>query len=261
MDENTYKGDIVGWLRRRSTPIGCMISGKLAGEIADHIEALQTDAARYRAIRAAACANDQGFLERSREYIDRHCGPNENPTPEQFDALTDYAMGQGAQQDADASDPTACFMADVAAELKRARAKFPGDRIMTIALAEEFGELAKAMLDESGARVWKEAVQTAVMAARVAIDGDSSVDDWRAAKGLDDHRNGGVVISENRRSAPYYVLIQPWEVYAKEGDFFRQQGGLSDDWGKRWVPVEAGSIEGAREMGKQMRAMQQRAAQ
>jgi len=83
------------------------------------------------------------------------------------------------------------FIEDVRAELKRAREKFPGDRIMTIALAEEFGELAKAMLDEPGHRVWKEAIQTAVMAARVAIDGDSSVDSWRRSRGLDDHRNGG----------------------------------------------------------------------
>jgi Mg2+/citrate symporter len=56
---------------------------------------------------------------------------------------------------------------------------------MTIALAEEFGELCKAVLDESAADVRKEAVQTAVMAARVAIDGDGSVCEWRAAKGLD----------------------------------------------------------------------------
>jgi hypothetical protein len=81
-------------------------------------------------------------------------------------------------------------MSAVEAELRRARELFPGDRIMTIALAEEFGELAKAMLDESGANVWKEAVQTAVMAARVAIDGDSSVDDWRRERGLDNHRCG-----------------------------------------------------------------------
>lgn len=31
------------------------------------------------------------------------------------------------------------FLAEVRAELQQARAKFPGDRIMTIALAEEFG--------------------------------------------------------------------------------------------------------------------------
>ncbi|HEY4545903.1 MAG TPA: hypothetical protein VIG90_05700 [Pedomonas sp.] len=76
------------------------------------------------------------------------------------------------------------FLAEVRAELLRARTKFPGRRIMTIALAEEFGELAKAMLDEQPEAVRKEAVQTAVMAARVALDGDESVDDWRASKGL-----------------------------------------------------------------------------
>jgi hypothetical protein len=77
------------------------------------------------------------------------------------------------------------FLSDVRAELIRARAKFPGDRIMGLALAEEFGELAKAMLDESAARVRKEAVQTAVMAARVALDGDGSVREWREHRGLD----------------------------------------------------------------------------
>ena len=56
---------------------------------------------------------------------------------------------------------------------------------MTIALAEEFGELCKAVLDESAANVRKEAVQTAVMAARVALDGDGSVRDWRRERGLD----------------------------------------------------------------------------
>tara|TARA_B100001105_G_scaffold95218_1_gene75759 strand:- start:1652 stop:2332 length:681 start_codon:yes stop_codon:yes gene_type:complete len=77
------------------------------------------------------------------------------------------------------------FLDDVRAELVRARAKFPGDRITTIALAEEFGELCKAVLDEPAANVRKEGVQTAVMAARVVLDGDSSVREWRAGKGLD----------------------------------------------------------------------------
>lgn len=77
------------------------------------------------------------------------------------------------------------FLAEVRAELNRARSKFPGDRIMTIALAEEFGELCKAVLDESAACVRKEAVQTAVMAARVVLDGDGSVKGWRAERGLD----------------------------------------------------------------------------
>ncbi|SOE85641.1 hypothetical protein SAMN05446935_6114 [Burkholderia sp. YR290] len=85
----------------------------------------------------------------------------------------------------DALDPVEAFLADVRAELIRARTKFPGDRIMTIALAEEFGELCKAVLDESAANVRKEAVQTAVMCARVVLDGDGSVNDWRRERGLD----------------------------------------------------------------------------
>jgi hypothetical protein len=82
-------------------------------------------------------------------------------------------------------DEAGHFLAEVRAELLRARVKFPGDRIMTIALAEEFGELCKAVLDEPSAKVRAEAVQTATMACRVAIDGDSSVDEWRRLKGLD----------------------------------------------------------------------------
>lgn len=77
------------------------------------------------------------------------------------------------------------FLQAVRIELARARTLFPGDRLMTVALAEEFGELCKAVLDEPAANVYKEAVQTAVMAARVALDGDSSVVDWRQQKGLD----------------------------------------------------------------------------
>lgn len=83
------------------------------------------------------------------------------------------------------ADPVEDFLDQVRAELTRARALFPGDRIMTLAMAEEFGELVKAVLDEPAANVRKEAVQTAVMAARVVLDGDGSVDDWRASKGLD----------------------------------------------------------------------------
>lgn len=45
--------------------------------------------------------------------------------------------------------------------------------------------MCKAVLDESAECVRKEAVQTAVMAARVVIDGDGSVRAWRAEKGLD----------------------------------------------------------------------------
>lgn len=76
------------------------------------------------------------------------------------------------------------FISAVRDEAIRARSIFPGRRIMGLALAEEFGELIKAGLDESPDRVMKEAIQTACMCARFAIEGDESLDAWRVKKGL-----------------------------------------------------------------------------
>lgn len=77
------------------------------------------------------------------------------------------------------------FFEAVRAELERARTKFPGRRLMGLAMVEEAGELAKALLDEPCSAIRKEAIQTATMAARVALDGDESVDELRKIKGLD----------------------------------------------------------------------------
>ncbi len=74
---------------------------------------------------------------------------------------------------------------DIFAELKRARDKFPGDRVTYTALCEEVGELAKALLDEPRSRVREEAIQVAVMAMRVILDGDSSYNELRKERGLD----------------------------------------------------------------------------
>ncbi|MDP9651680.1 hypothetical protein [Paraburkholderia caledonica] len=102
-----------------------------------------------------------------------------------LDYINRAASSATAPLTSDSEAAVDAFLAEVRAELIRARAKFPGDRIMTIALAEEFGELCKAVLDECSANVRKEAVQTAVMCARVVLDGDGSVNDWRAERGLD----------------------------------------------------------------------------
>ena len=76
-------------------------------------------------------------------------------------------------------------MDEIFAELERARAKFPGDNVTMLALMEEVGELAKATFEESRAAVRKEAIQVAVMAMRVVLDGDATLTIWRASKGLD----------------------------------------------------------------------------
>lgn len=44
----------------------------------------------------------------------------------------------------------------------------------------------------------------------------------------------------------YYVLVEPWAIYVKEKEFFESKGGLTEQWGQRWVLVHANSIEDAR---------------
>lgn len=75
--------------------------------------------------------------------------------------------------------PERIFLDAVLEELSRARAKFPGDNLNTIAMMEEAGEVAKAVLEESPERVRRECIQLAVMAARITLDGDSSTDTYR----------------------------------------------------------------------------------
>ena len=73
------------------------------------------------------------------------------------------------------------FIQDMIAEITRARAKFPGNGIMLVALMEEVGELAQAAMHiregkhNDWGRVHAEAVQVAAMAMRMATEGDASV--------------------------------------------------------------------------------------
>lgn len=95
------------------------------------------------------------------------------------DAIAAEIATQARRVPGDAVDD---FLAEVRAEIIRARVKFPGDNLTTIALMEEVGEVAKAVLDESPERVRKEAVQVACMAARLVLDGDSSTTAYRAQR-------------------------------------------------------------------------------
>lgn len=73
------------------------------------------------------------------------------------------------------------LLLEIRAELDRARAKFPAsDNLTTIAMFEEAGEVAKAVLSEDPSAVRKECVQLAVMAMRIVLDGDPSTTAYRA---------------------------------------------------------------------------------
>jgi len=53
----------------------------------------------------------------------------------------------------------------------------------------------------------------------------------------------------NRENAPFFVWWRehvPNSPMVKEGNFFREQGGLTSDWGKHWEPIQASSIGDAR---------------
>lgn len=81
--------------------------------------------------------------------------------------------------------PDFLLLLDIQKELKRAREKFPGKNVTFAAMVEEVGELATALFEENKDRVRQEAVQVAVMAMRVVLDGDHTFDNWREEKGLD----------------------------------------------------------------------------
>lgn len=77
------------------------------------------------------------------------------------------------------------LVVDILAELKRARAKFPGPDATFAAMVEEAGEVATAMMEEPVENVRKEAIQLAVMAIRIVLDGDCTMNEWREKRGLD----------------------------------------------------------------------------
>lgn len=76
------------------------------------------------------------------------------------------------------------FLDDVLAEVEKARVNFPEPDGGLAVAAEEFGEVAKACLDEPWENVYTECVQAAAMVARLAIEGDPSLAGKRHANDL-----------------------------------------------------------------------------
>jgi len=71
------------------------------------------------------------------------------------------------------------FIKAVLAEAKRARKSFPAPNTTNAALVEEVGEVSKALMFEPWTSVCGEAVQVAVMAMRLATEGDCTFEEWR----------------------------------------------------------------------------------
>lgn len=48
----------------------------------------------------------------------------------------------------------------------------------------------------------------------------------------------------------YYVYYNGHSWFVKTAEFFEQQGGLTEEWGKSWKPIYATTIEHARDKAK-----------
>lgn len=60
-------------------------------------------------------------------------------------------------------------------------------------------------------------------------------------------------LPEQHERAIYMTMINPAStVFVKELEFFREQGGFVEEWGRDWVPVVARNIDEARELRKEM---------
>ena len=109
------------------------------------------------------------------------------------------------------NNPEDKLIREILAELVRARTKFPGDNCTALAMAEEAGELCTAVFEESRADVRKEAIQTAVMAMRVVLDGDATMRLWRAMRGLDP------LVEGERLSGVEMIAMERHRQQAEEG--------------------------------------------
>ena len=80
-------------------------------------------------------------------------------------------------------------LAELEAEVERARRKFPGNRHLLAALTEELGEVANAILEHgNGQRMREEAVQVACVAMRLYEEGDPDFDGPAQGSGTESPR-------------------------------------------------------------------------
>ncbi len=75
--------------------------------------------------------------------------------------------------------------------------------------------------------------------------------DWRtvpADKAIE-HERADEPIDDNT----YFVMRNAGgAVFVKHGPFFVSQGGLTEDWGKNWKRIRAGSLKHARQVGEEL---------
>ncbi len=75
--------------------------------------------------------------------------------------------------------------------------------------------------------------------------------DWRSAPAdrAIEHDRADEPVDDNT----YFVMRNAGgAVFVKHGPFFVSQGGLTEDWGKNWKRIRAGSLKHARQVGEEL---------
>lgn len=109
---------------------------------------------------------------------------NKPTLPDDYVRPTFSQALQSLIEQAERANPTALFLVSVWDEIERARLLFPNPDGMMVALAEETGETAKALLGKELPEVYKEAAQVACVATRLAVEGDPTQDPHRSRNKL-----------------------------------------------------------------------------
>jgi hypothetical protein len=132
------------------------------------------------------------------------------------------------------------FVLSVYNEVERARQKHPDCHLT--AIAEEVGEVARALQDEPLENIRKECIQLACTAARVAIEGDPTMDPYRVSKGLEPtHQpsfdfNQPLVITGPEDDVIKAVAADKLAATFKEAvTLIHQDGGVDGAHHKQWL--------------------------
>ena len=137
-------------------------------------------------------SDDDEIALACRKFLDENHVGQSNPTAlDVFKA--GYAAGQASKQERIAElekllfdrSNDGDFLTKVSVEVTKSRRKYPSPDALSLAVAEEAGEVARALTKESAERVYDECVDLAIVAMRLATEGDSFIDKYRSDRGLD----------------------------------------------------------------------------
>ncbi|MGC6777829.1 dATP/dGTP pyrophosphohydrolase domain-containing protein [Pseudomonas aeruginosa] len=87
--------------------------------------------------------------------------------------------------------------------------------------------------------------------AKQALNEARTWPDWRTAPAdrAIEHDRADEPVDDNT----YFVMRNAGgAVFVKHGPFFVSQGGLTEDWGKNWKRIRAGSLKHARQVGEEL---------